>query len=89
MIKELTVRKKPIVTKSFQWDGLETNTSKFPEWSRACLTPMSYRDDYVLQVATLEGPIYAHPNDYIVLGVHGEIWPVKPDIFQKTYEVLS
>lgn len=25
-------------------------------------------------------------GDYIILGVNGEVYPCKPDIFEKTYE---
>ena len=28
-------------------------------------------------------------NDYIIKGVDGEFYPCKPDIFEKTYEVIE
>ena len=31
----------------------------------------------------------ANVGDYIVRGVNGEFYPVKPEIFEKTYEVLE
>lgn len=31
----------------------------------------------------------AKTGDYIIRGVEGEIYPCKPDIFEKTYEVTS
>ena len=37
-------------------------------------------------VETLEGGHIALPEDYIIRGVHGEYYPCKPDIFEKTYE---
>lgn len=37
-------------------------------------------------IHTLEGQMKAHPGDYIVRGTHGEEWPVRGDIFEKTYE---
>lgn len=30
----------------------------------------------------------AEKGDWIITGVNGEQYPVKPDIFEKTYEVL-
>lgn len=30
----------------------------------------------------------ASPGDWIVTGVDGEKYPVKPDIFEKTYEII-
>ena len=40
---------------------------------------------YVL-ISTLEGDMKARWNDWIIKGVNGEIYPCKPDIFEKTYE---
>lgn len=39
-----------------------------------------------LIIPTLEGDHIARLGDYIVCGVHGEFYPCKPDIFEKTYE---
>lgn len=37
-------------------------------------------------VDTLEGKHEVTPDDYIITGVKGEKYPVKPDIFELTYE---
>lgn len=42
-------------------------------------------EEVVLIVHTLEGDVKAHPGDYIVKGVDGEFYPVKKEIFEKTY----
>ncbi|WP_411914106.1 hypothetical protein [Staphylococcus microti] len=39
-------------------------------------------------IETLEGRMKAEKGDWIITGVNGEKYPVKPDIFEKTYEVL-
>lgn len=44
--------------------------------------------DVVMTIDTLEGIMLALPGDYIIKGVHGEIYPCKPDIFKKTYEFV-
>lgn len=36
-------------------------------------------------VNTLEGKIYFNNGDYLVQGVHGELYSCKPDIFEETY----
>lgn len=36
-------------------------------------------------INTLEGVMRAEPGDWIITGVHGEKYPCKPDIFEKTY----
>lgn len=37
-------------------------------------------------IATLEGVMHASPGDYIIRGVHGEVYPCRGDIFEATYE---
>ncbi len=40
-------------------------------------------------IATLEGTMQANPGDWIIIGVNGERYPCKPDIFEKTYESIE
>lgn len=40
----------------------------------------------VIRIKTLEGTMAATLGDFIVRGVKGEFYPVKPDIFALTYE---
>ncbi|WP_326514891.1 hypothetical protein [Staphylococcus hominis] len=42
----------------------------------------------VTYINTLEGRMKAEKGDWIITGVNGERYPVKPEIFEKTYEVL-
>lgn len=42
-----------------------------------------------LIIRTLEGEHIASIGDYIIKGVAGEFYPCKPDIFEKTYEVVE
>ena len=39
-----------------------------------------------LKIQTLEGEMTASLGDYIIIGIKGEIYPCKPDIFQETYK---
>lgn len=41
---------------------------------------------YAAKCPTLEGVFGVSPGDWILTGVKGERWPVKPDIFQESYE---
>ena len=45
------------------------------------------RTQVAVVIKTLEGEMTAQPGDYIVTGVKGERYPVKPDIFDLTYEL--
>lgn len=49
----------------------------------------AYITDVPLIIETLEGPLHASPGDYIITGVNGEQYPCKPDIFEKTYELVE
>lgn len=40
-------------------------------------------------IHTLEGDMLASFGDYIIQGIHGELYPCKPDIFEKTYETVE
>ena len=40
-------------------------------------------------ISTLEGDMLASLGDYIIKGVHGELYPCKPDIFKETYDQVN
>lgn len=42
-----------------------------------------------LYIYTLEGNLHASIGDYIIKGVNGKFYPCKPDIFEKTYELVK
>lgn len=42
-----------------------------------------------LIISTLEGLHWANPGDYIIRGAKGEFYPIKPDVFDATYDVVS
>jgi hypothetical protein len=45
--------------------------------------------DTGIHLPTLEGSMLANPSDMIICGVNGEVYPCKPDIFEKTYEPVE
>ena len=49
----------------------------------------AYQTDKEMDIETLEGMIHASVGDWIITGVHGEHYPCKPDIFEKTYEKVD
>ena len=48
-----------------------------------CIIPTSVPIEFV------EGQHIVTENDFIIKGVHGEFYPCKPDIFEKTYELVG
>lgn len=49
----------------------------------------AYQTDKEMKIETLEGPLHASIGDFIITGVNGEQYPCKPDIFEKTYELVE
>ena len=91
-------RKRPVVIEAFQYDGdLRGSDGEWyvPEWAQeACEKGIMYFDSTEespceLFIETLEGTHHASVGDYIIYGVNGELYPCKPDIFEKTYESVE
>jgi hypothetical protein len=86
----MKVRKKPVVVDAVQWNGgsnidigrfLGDNTWTY--YAETNTTPEH------LIIKTLEGQHIASLGDWIIKGVKGEFYPCKPDIFEKTYDILE
>ena len=85
-------RKKPVEVEAWQWKRLSGVDGE--------IEPIPPVPDHLLKlkrrfwlfgkrswwIKTLEGDHRISNGDYIVRGVNGEYYPVKPDIFEKTYE---
>ena len=80
--------KKKVVIEAVHWNGIEV--SETPKWILEALNNevLVYFGDKI-QVRTLEGVMTVSPGDYIIKGVDGELYPCKPDIFEKTYEKVE
>jgi hypothetical protein len=46
-------------------------------------------EKFSFEVMTLEGKMQITPNDYVIVGLAGEVYPCKPDIFEKTYKEVE
>ena len=79
-------RKKPLVIEAIELQSLEVlhliNVQQFVGLSNNNVLAVS--DGVVIK--TLEGDMKASIGDYIIKGINGELYPCKPDIFEKTYE---
>lgn len=86
----MKVRKRPVVVEAVKYLG-GTTYAETPDWLvEACKDGTIYlTDGDFLYARTLEGDHRVSPGDYIIRGVHGEIYPCKPDIFAKTYDIVE
>lgn len=75
-------RKKPVVIEFYQYKN-EFDIPYLRQWIRNELI----ENENGLYIHTLEGDMCISRGDYVIKGVHGEFYPCKPDIFEKTYDV--
>lgn len=78
-------RKKPVVIEAWQLPILDAETSVFGENANIIF---KRKAGLIVEavISTLEGTMVASPDDWIIRGVKGELYPCKPDIFEATYE---
>jgi len=81
----LTVRKKPVVVEAVLWTG--KNWDEIEAWCPYGISCMSNRKP--ITIDTLEGKMRCEVGDYIIKGIMGEFYPCKPDVFDKTYEIVT
>lgn len=76
-------RKKPVVIDATLWFKMGDHPNVEPLFS---FDPENKNYGWI---KTLEGGHVVTPGDWIITGVHGEHYPCKPDIFEKTYEAVE
>jgi hypothetical protein len=86
-------RKKPVEIEAVQMTPeMRRNFGPFPEWAlphlNAGRTEKINNSEWI-QVKTLEGNMNVSDYDFLIKGVQGEVYPCKPDIFEKTYEKVD
>ena len=86
--------KKPVTIECFKYDGdLKFSDGKFyvPEWAEKAYKEgvIFFKEQGEMYINTLEGEHHASVGDYIIRGVNGELYPCKPDIFEKTYDIAG
>lgn len=82
-------RKKPVVIEALRY-GIDPR----PDWFQDKVTTNEIITGELLSnpgrpycdIQTLEGTMRVNYGDYVIKGVQGEIYPCKPEIFEKTYE---
>lgn len=63
--------------------------NEFKIWNYFEDISIRLKEEGTLLIRTLEGDHIASVGDYIIKGIKGEIYPCKPDIFEKTYEEVE
>ncbi|PHS23486.1 MAG: hypothetical protein COA83_09615 [Methylophaga sp.] len=73
--------KKPVKIEAIKWTG--DNVEEIQDFVNDGSSGLDFNGNMAIQ--TLEGGHIATTGDMIIKGVHGEHYPCKPDIFEKTY----
>ena len=80
-------RKKPVVIEAVQYQREENIAECLSFCGNENLKYNPQTNEY--EISTLEGNMVVSKGDYIIKGINGEFYPCKPDIFEKTYELVE
>lgn len=80
-------RKKPIEVEAVQFDGSMSSVQEISRMAGKRKIIMDIAHQWLV-IKTLEGPMKAMKDDWIIKGVKGEVYPCNPEIFELTYEPI-
>lgn len=79
-------KKKPLIIEAIQFKDTAERIRELSEFMGGVHVNYKDKNNPYIPIETLEGTMRASVDDYIIKGVNGELYPCKPDIFEKTYE---
>ena len=86
-------RKKPTIIKALVFTDEPARLIEFSKFinGKTDWLKISYEDrkNPQMTIDNPKGAMQASIGDYIVKGVNGEFYPVKADVFEKTYEKIG
>lgn len=76
--------KKQLLVEAMQWTGNNWDEiEKFAPYDVSCFNGKD------LRIQTLEGQMMCHRGDYVIIGIDGELYPCKKEIFEKSYDKVE
>ena len=89
-------RKKPVVIEAITFEefieygkaNADNLVNGMPWYFEYKGHPVTHENDRCYIIPTLEGEYEFTPNDMLITGIKGEIYPCKKDIFEATYEAV-
>lgn len=78
-------RKRPVVIEAQQYDGTLASIAGVLAASKQTEVGQDLIDPDLI-IPTLEGEMRAEVGDWVICGTHGELYPVKSEIFSANYE---
>ena len=65
---------------------IKITSGVFKKYRKKPIVIEAYQTSREALIKTLEGNMKANVGDWIIKGINDELYPCKPDIFNKTYE---
>ncbi|HUW14494.1 MAG TPA: hypothetical protein VM537_32535 [Anaerolineae bacterium] len=62
---------------------------RFQRYRKRPIVVQAAQVSEAMWIRTLEGVMLGKPGDWLIIGVAGERYPCKPDIFEETYELVE
>lgn len=69
--------------------GIDDLNKPFVKVRKKPVEVEAWQTDETIYIETLEGTLEARPGDWIIRGIRGELYPCKPDVFEKAYEIVE
>jgi hypothetical protein len=87
-IKWIPIKKKPVVVKGFQLSESMLTTSLLDRdnSTKGRVEGKLIGETILFFINTLEGKMRAEVGDWVIEGISSELYPVKRQIFEETYE---
>lgn len=84
---------KPVQVEARQWDGTAATANDLVAWITAggmlaYFDNSQWPDALYIVINTLNGPLNASPNDWLVCGASGEFSVYKPDVFVASFDAV-
>lgn len=94
----MRVKKKPVIVDAYRWLGDDIGENEInddPIWliqaaiDRRVWTFETGGGVRIMRISTLEGDMFAEAGDFIIRGIRGELYSIKPDIFFDSYDIVD
>lgn len=80
--------KKPITIQAIQWNGNYNDLKGIFPIENA-IEPTEIKRNGKIVISTLEGKMTGNHGDYLIIGIKGEVYPCKKEIFEESYEEVN
>jgi hypothetical protein len=100
-----TFRKRPVEVEAMRFTGGAANATTIIDWVHAGGGTASWHEEHDghefpdgqsysarpegIDITTLEGVMQVSVGNWVVRGVAGEFYPVRDDIFERTFEAVT